>query len=231
MKDPRSALDEGIRLFRMTRWEPALAEFLALDPAGFSAEENAELAYYLGLCYAKLEHYDDAIVYLDQVIALSPNPLRLYQCRMALAYVYVITGRFKPAEFELGRLMSGGFESVQMYTTMAFAAWSQRHFQKAVDNYEKALALDENSTTALNGLGFILADSEIDVARGLRLCRKAVDLKPQNAAYLDSLGWAHFKNGQTEEARNWLRRAMEAAPHQKEIREHMKTVITPGTGN
>jgi tetratricopeptide (TPR) repeat protein len=227
MKDSRSSFEKGVRLFRMTRWELALAEFLQVDSDGFSVEEDAELAYYLGLCYTKLERYDDAVAYLEQVIGASPDPLRLYQCRMALAYVYVITGRFKQAEFELARLMSGGFESVQVYTTMAYAAWSQRYFEKAVENYEKALALDENSTTALNGLGFILADSEIDVARGLRLCRKAVELKPQNAAYLDSLGWAYFKSGQNEESKTWLRRAMDAAPHQKEIREHMKIVIAP----
>jgi tetratricopeptide (TPR) repeat protein len=225
MKDSRESLEEGIRLFRLTRWELALAEFLAADNADLRNEENAERSYYLGLTYTKLEKYDDAVVYLEQVIAASPDPLRMYQCRMMLAYAYVVTGQFKAAEFELNRLVSGGFESVQMYTTMAYAAWRQRQFQKAVDNYEKALTLDENSSTALNGLGYILADSDIDIARAVRLCRKALELKPQNAAYMDSLGWAYFKSGQTEEAKNWIRRALDAAPRRKEIREHMKTVI------
>jgi tetratricopeptide (TPR) repeat protein len=216
---------EGIRLFRLSRWEPALAELLKVDADGFSTEETADLAYYLGLCYTKLKRYDDALLYLEQVVTSSPDPLRLYQCRMALAYIYAITGRSKLAEFELGKLVEGGFESVQMYTTLAYAAWSQRHYQKAVDYYEKALELDKNNPTALNGLGFILADSDLDVPRGLRLCRKAVEKKPQSPAYLDSLGWAYFKSGDTAEARIWLRRALDLAPYQKEIREHMKTVV------
>jgi Flp pilus assembly protein TadD len=41
---------------------------------------------------------------------------------------------------------------------------------------------------------------------------------------MDSLGWAYFKNGELLEARTWLRRAIEAAPHQKEIKEHIKIV-------
>ncbi|MDR0585987.1 MAG: tetratricopeptide repeat protein [Treponema sp.] len=225
MGDSKDLLEEGIKLFRLNRWEPALAELLKVDTDGFSAEETADLAYYLGLCYTKLKRYDDALLYLEQVVTSSPDPLRLYQCRMTLAYIYVTTGRSKLAEFELGRLVEGGFESVQMYTTLAYAAWSQRHYQKAVDYYEKALELDENSPTALNGLGYILADSDLDVLKGLRLCRKAVDKKPQSAAYLDSLGWAYFKSGDTAEARIWLRRALDMAPHHKVIREHMKIVV------
>jgi tetratricopeptide (TPR) repeat protein len=221
-----SDFEEGIRLYRMKRWEAALGKFLRIDTD--TPVENAELAYYLGLCFTKLERYEDALLYLEQVITAAPNPLRVYQCRLTLAYVYVITKRYKLAEFELGRLVNGGFESVQMYTTLAFASWAQRQYQKAVDYYEKALVLDDNNTTALNGLGYILADSDIDVQRGIRLCRRAVDKKPQTAAYLDSLGWAFFKSGDTNEARMWLRRAFELGPHQKEIKDHMKIVVGDG---
>jgi tetratricopeptide (TPR) repeat protein len=218
-------LDEGIRLFKTKRWDKALEEFLKADSSGFADADKAELAYYMGLCYTKLERFDDALVYLEQVVTATEDPLRNYQCRLALAYIYVITGRSKLAEFELGRLVKGGYESIQIYTTMAYAAWSQKQYQKAVDFYERALEMDQNNTTALNGLGYILADSDIDVKRGIKLCRKAVDKKPQSAAYLDSLGWAYFKNGEINEARNWLRRAFELSPHRKEIKKHIKIVV------
>ncbi|MDR2182113.1 MAG: tetratricopeptide repeat protein [Treponema sp.] len=220
-----ASLEEGIRLFRIKRWDRALEEFLGVDTDRFENDENTELADYLGLCYTKLERYDDALLYLEQVVTASPDPLRVYQCRMTLAFIYVITGRSKLAEFELGRLVEGGFKSVQIYTTLAYAAWMQRQYQKAVDYYEKALEIDGGNTTALNGLGFILADSDIDVHRGIKLCKRAVEQKPQSAAYLDSLGWACFKGGNLNEARSWLRRAFDLAPHQKEIREHLKMVV------
>ena len=221
----RESLEEGIRLFTIRRWDRALEEFLKIDDSRLKDPENIELAYYLGLCYTKLERYDDALVYLEQVVTSSEDPLRVYQCRLTLAYIYVITGRSKLAEFELSRLVKGGYESIQIYTTLAYAAWSQKQYQKAVDFYEKALDMDENNTTALNGLGYILADSDIDIKRGIKLCREAVDKKPQSAAYLDSLGWAYFKHGNLTEARNWLRRAFEISPHHKEIKKHMKIVV------
>jgi len=219
-----SSLNEGIRLYKLKRWDKALAELLGVNAERFNAEENVELAYYLGLCYTKLERYDDALLYLEQVVTSTQDLLRGYQCRMALAYIYAVTRRSKMAEFELKRLANNGFESAQLYTTMAFAAWNQKHYKQAVDYYEKALDLDENNSTALNGLGFVLVDTDLDLLRGLRCCKKAVDIKPQNPAYLDSLGWAYFKNGELLEARTWLRRALEAAPEQKEIKEHFRTV-------
>ncbi|MDR2759698.1 MAG: tetratricopeptide repeat protein [Spirochaetaceae bacterium] len=218
-------LQEGIRLFVSKRWIKALQELKQVKTDDFNPEENAELVYYLGLCYTKLEQYENALLYLEQVVTNGSNPLRAYQCRMTLAYIYVRTGRSKMAEFELNRLVSGGFESVQLYTTLAYAAWTQKHYKQAVELYEKALDLDENNTTALNGLGFILVDTGIDIFRGLRFCRKAVDRKPQNPAYLDSLGWAYFKNGEPQEARVWLRRALDLAPREQVIKTHMRMVV------
>jgi tetratricopeptide (TPR) repeat protein len=217
-------LQEGVRLFRLKRYDLALKELSMVDGSQFSSEEHAELAYYLGLCHTKLEHYEEALLYLDQVITGGRNVLRSYQCRMALAYIYVITRKTKMAEFELARLQKSGFESVQLYTTLAYAAWVQRNVKGALDYYERALDMDENNTTAMNGLGYILVETNGDLLRGLRLCRRAVDRKPQNAAYLDSLGWACFKSGEVLEARGWLRRAIDLAPGEKEIQDHWRIV-------
>jgi tetratricopeptide (TPR) repeat protein len=217
-------LPEGIRLFRMKRYDLCLKELLQVDGNGFSGDENAELAYYLGLCYTKLGRYEDALLYLDQVITAGQNVMRSYQCRMTLAYIYVTTKKTKMAEFELARLQKSGFESVQLYTTLAYAAWAQKDGKGAIELYEKALDMDENNTTAMNGLGYVLVETNDDLIRGLRLCRRAVDRKPQNPAYLDSLGWAYFKNGEIIESRTWLRRAIDAAPKEKEIQDHYRIV-------
>ncbi|MFA6506935.1 MAG: tetratricopeptide repeat protein [Treponemataceae bacterium] len=219
------SLKEGIRLYKAKKWELALAELLQAEPEGSAHDENAELAYYLGLSYTKLERYDDALLYLEQVVTSGPDALRAYQCRLALAYVYSVTERSRLAEFELKQLIDTGYESPQIYATLGFAAWMQKRVDPAVDFYKKALNLDGENANALNGLGFVLTDSDKDVRKGLNLCKKAVEKKPQNPAYLDSLGWAHFKNGNLPEARTWLRRALDLAPRQSEIVSHMQIVI------
>jgi tetratricopeptide (TPR) repeat protein len=209
----------------LKRWELALQELLQVKADPFNSEETSELAYYLGLCYTKLGRYDDGLLYLEQVVTSAPDPLRVCQCRMTLAYIYVMTKRSKLAEFELSQLIKSGFISVQIYSTLAYAAWVRNDFSRAIELYEKALELDEQNTTALNGVGFILVDTDQDLVRGLRLCRRAVDMKPQNPAYLDSLGWAYYKTGDLDAARMWLHRAMELAPQEAAIRNHVRVVI------
>ena len=222
---PESSLNEGIRLYRLKRWKLALQALLGVNTQRFTTEEKLELAYYLGLCYTKVQRYEEALSYLEQVVAAGNDPLRVYQCRMALAYIYVVTKRTGMAEFELKRLASNGFESAQLYTTLAYSAWLQKHFQLAIDYYEKALDMDRNNATALNGLGYILVDSGIDLPRGFRVCQRAVELKPHNPAYQDSLGWAYYKTGNTLEARIWIRKALEASPNEVEIQKHYSTVM------
>ncbi|MDR0464635.1 MAG: tetratricopeptide repeat protein [Treponema sp.] len=219
-----SKIQEGVNLYRMKDWDKALKEFLSLDKTEFSFDEKNEIAYYLGLCYTKLGQYDEALTYLEQVVTLGADILRVYQCRMTLAYIYVITKRVRMAEYELKRLQSSGMESPILYNTLAYAAWVQKQNKNAIELYEKTLEIDTDNATAMNCMGFILADSGMDIMRALRLCRRAVDFKPQNAAYLDSLGWAYYKSGEILEARTWLRRALDIAPDEKEIQRHFKIV-------
>ncbi|GMO30059.1 MAG: tetratricopeptide repeat protein [Termitinemataceae bacterium] len=218
-------MEEGIRCYNMKRWDSAMTAFLEVDSSEFNEDQKSELAYYLGLCYTKLERYNDALLYLEQVVTGNTAPLRVCQCRLTLSYIYMITRRPKMAEFELDRLIKSGFKSVQIYTMLAFAAWNQQEEDKAIEYYECALDIDHTNLTAMNGLGFLLVESGKDVQRGLDLCKRAVNKKPQNAAYLDSLGWAYYKIGEMTEARQWLRRALDLAPRQKEISGHMKVVV------
>ena len=62
----------------------------------------------------------------------------------------------------------------------------------------------------LNYLGYMLADRGEKLPEALVMIQKAVELEPQNYAYLDSLGWAYFKLGQYAKAEENLRKAMRA---------------------
>ncbi|MDR2481097.1 MAG: tetratricopeptide repeat protein [Spirochaetaceae bacterium] len=217
--------EEAIKFFTMKRWDSALHSFQEVDASSFSPEEKADYAYYLGLCYAKLERYNDAVLYLEQVTSVNGGNLRIYQCRLTLAFIYLSTRRYKLAEFELDRLAKSGFHSVQIYTMLGYSAWCQKDNVKAVRFYEKALEIEANNTTAMNSLGFILAETGEDAKRGVELCKKAVEKRPTCPAYLDSLGWAYYKTGELTEARSYLRRALDLAPRQKEISKHMKVLV------
>jgi len=221
---PDIKIQDGVNLYRMKDWEKALKEFLSTDTSSFNDEEKMELAYYLGLCHTKLKKYEEALPYLEKVVVSGNEILRVFQCRITLAYIYIITKRVKMAEYELTKLQNSGMESPLIYNTLAYVAWAQKQNKNAIELYEKTLEIDSGNATAMNSMGYILADTGLDVMRALRLCRRAVDTRPQNAAYLDSLGWAYYKSGEIPEARTWLRRALDIAPNEKEIQRHFKIV-------
>jgi Flp pilus assembly protein TadD len=210
-------LMEAARLYAERDWNGALTALASVD----STEENhLELAYFLGLSHARLGDWDEALLFLEQVVTASDDFMRVSQCRLCLAYVYSQTGRSRLAEYELDRILRSGFRSPQVLAALGHTSWVQNRGEAAARWYSEALELDPECGNALNGLGYVLACEGRDAARALTCCRKAVDQAPQNPAYLDSLGWTYHRLGFEDEARDYLRRALALMPGEREIREH-----------
>ena len=221
-----TVLKEGMELYKQRRYEEAIDSFLKISSK--DTEINFDLAYYIGLCYASLLQYDDALVYLEQIITAGVDIARVYQCRLILAFIYTKTGRERLAEFELSKLLDAGYDSPQVHASMAYLAYEQGNAEKSLELYEKALDMDPDNATALNGLGYILADTEKDLTRALILCKKALDAQPDNPAYLDSLAWTYYKMGFDTEARTYIQRAEKQLPDNQIIKEHSETIFTKG---
>lgn len=86
------------------------------------------------------------------------------------------------------------------------------------------LAADPNNTTALNALGYTLADRTTRYAEALQLVSRALELQPDEPAILDSMGWVLFRNGQYDEAVAYLRRAYAELPD-AEVAAHLGEVL------
>ena len=215
-------LAEGKSLYRQKEYSQALAFFLAL-PSETSAD-RIEIAYYLGLCYAKLEKYDDALLFLEQVVTSGADIERVWQCRFILAVIYVISGRRRLADFELNKLLETGYMTSSVYAAIAFVAWQQQDVKKWIEDYEKSLKTDDENISSLNGLGYVLACQEKDLTRALSLCKQAVKIAPKSAACLDSLGWVYYKMGLYKDALQYLNDAEQIAPDNVEIANHIKSV-------
>ncbi len=220
-------MNEGIRLLKRGQYERALQHLLN---AHVESPDYPELSYHLGLCYTHLERYDEALLYLEQVVTSELSFTHVYQSRMILGFIYSVTGRFRLAEFEFRKLLDDGFDSARTHAALGFVLHAQGDTDAAVLELERALELDPDNSNALNSLGFILADTGKDPRRAVDCCRRAVRRHPRNPAYLDSLGWAYFRLGQVDEARDVLRSALESAPGNKEIAAHLREVLHGASG-
>ena len=73
---------------------------------------------------------------------------------------------------------------------------------------KRVLELDPDNADALNALGYSLADRTDRFDEALVLIQRALAIKPQEAAFIDSLGWVHYRLQNYEEAVVQLRRAL-----------------------
>lgn len=219
-------LFQGIDLYNQKKYSDALAFFLALPED--SGLDSQEIAYYLGLCYTKLKRYEDALLYLEQVVTGGGQLERVLQCRFILAVIYTKSKRKRLASFELSKLLESGYKPASVYASMAFIAWEQQEIDVALSYYEKSLELDENNVTSLNGLGYVLATENRDLTKALSCCKKAVQNSPDSAACLDSLGYVYYKLGLLKDARKYLEMAEQIDNDNEIIAEHILEVQLAG---
>lgn len=215
------AFETAKRLYKAKRYQKALAVLLSVDE---DPAENPELSYYLGLCYSQTEQYDEALLYLEQVVTTHPDFLHLYQCRLLLAVIYTNTERYSLAEYEIKQLIDGGYASVQVYSVYSYLLFQQNRSEESLKYINMAMELDPENPNVLNSSGYIEAEEGYNLDKALDLCKQAVRKQPEQAAYLDSLGWVYYKLGKFNEAHRYIKRAYQLSDNHPIIKSHLKAV-------
>lgn len=107
---------------------------------------------------------------------------------------------------------------------LAMALEQNEQVDQAIGELRRILKQDPEDATALNALGYTLADHGLELRDAYRYIRKAYKLEPDNPAVVDSMGWVEFRRGNNAKAIEYLRRAyeIEADP---EIAAHLGEVL------
>ena len=152
---------------------------------------------------------DKALAEAKSLLKGGPDDREVY---LALAQMNSRLKRWDDAEQNINKaleLAAKPDEKEYVNFTLAAMYERQKKYDLAEDTFKKVLANDPNNAVALNYLGYMLADRGLRLEEALGYIKKAVQLDPQNGAYLDSLGWAYFKMGNYVLAEENLRRAAE----------------------
>nr|WP_294851563.1 tetratricopeptide repeat protein [uncultured Sphingomonas sp.] len=92
---------------------------------------------------------------------------------------------------------------------------------EAKADLDEALKLEPENPVLLNFMGYGKLERGEDIRQAEAMIRKASALRPDDASITDSLGWALFKTGRTQEAITTLRKAAAADAAEAEIHEHL----------
>lgn len=129
---------------------------------------------------------------------------------------------------EADAVFSEGLTNFATSTRLLFARAMLNDQRKRLaateQDLRQILKLQPDNATALNSLGYILADrtQRFDEARAL--LDKALYLNPDDAAIMDSMGWLHYRTGKYPEALEFLRKAFAAGPN-PEICAHLGEIL------
>jgi tetratricopeptide (TPR) repeat protein len=94
-------------------------------------------------------------------------------------------------------------------------------WQDAEADAQKALKITPDRPELLNFLGYNWVDRNTHVEEGMKLIRQAVAARPDAGYIVDSLGWAHYRLGEYEQAVEELERAVSLSPGDAEIVSHL----------
>jgi tetratricopeptide (TPR) repeat protein len=102
--------------------------------------------------------------------------------------------------------------NAKFYFNYGAAAEQAGLYDKAADLLRKSIARDPaNSAEACNYLGYMWADHNMNLDEAETMIRRALESEPNNASYLDSLGWVEFRKGKFDQALTDLLRAAKTA--------------------
>ena len=113
--------------------------------------------------------------------------------------------------------------TAEFYFQYGAAAEQAGRIEKAAELIKRSIELDPaNAAQAYNYLGYMWVDRGENRVEATELIKKALAMEPENGAFVDSLGWAQFKQGLFEEAlKNLLRAADLVKPEDSVVLEHV----------
>src|SRR5882757_4293529 len=173
---------------------------------------------------AQLADTGQADAGLQQVKSLLKGTPEDREVYITLSQMYSRLKRWPEAEAALDKAepLSAKDEDKQyIYFLRGSTYERQKKYEPAEEMFRKVLTGDPQNATALNYLGYMLADRGVKLDEALGLIKKAVDLDPANGAYLDSLGWAYFKLGKYELAEDTLMKASQRIGTDPTVQDHL----------
>lgn len=155
--------------------------------------------------------------------ALASKPER--SLRLQVADIHRAMDRHREAEALLSDIIAAdeaeGRKDWRVLFLRGASRERQANWAAAEADMQAALDIDPDNATVLNYLGYSWIDRGIHLDEGFGLIRRALALEPNSGHIVDSLGWAHYRLGQYEEAVEYLERAVVLLPGDATLNDHL----------
>ena len=166
---------------------------------------------------------DEGAALLTAVCEQHPDEVTPY---LALAEFDLQAARYEAALGVLDRATAKFPSSADVVFETGAVLARQKRFADAEQKFRDVLAQDPRHAAALNSLGYMLADRGEHLDESIGYIKRALEIDPYNGAFLDSLGWAYFRQNKLDLAEENLTKAAGQRVRDSAVQDHFGDLLS-----
>ncbi|MCY4642750.1 MAG: tetratricopeptide repeat protein [Gammaproteobacteria bacterium] len=184
-------------------FQTAISEYEKVEKRQYYLDAKARIAS----IYVELDGLEKAQQYLEELRGDLSSPEDIVE-------VYLIEGQLLYSQklyVVAMDLYSKGLQEFPGHSDLLYARALMAEEIDRIDLLESdlmaILSEDPDNALALNALGYTLADHNFRIDEALEYIKRALEIRPDDPAVIDSMGWVQFRLGNYEQAEQYLRKA------------------------
>ena len=196
----------------------AISEYKMVGPGREYLAAQVRIAALL----ADQDRLDDARAHLENQRANNPERYN----RLVMIEGQLLSERGHEAEFFelLEMVIQKQPENVELLYFRAMTGQSLGRLDVLEQDLLRVIEIDPGNADAMNALGYTLADQTDRHDEALILIERALEIKPNEAAFIDSLGWVQYRLENYKDAVTNLRKALSLFDND-EVAAHLGEVL------
>jgi tetratricopeptide (TPR) repeat protein len=175
----------------------------------------------IGFTFYNRGSNENAMVVYEKGLEVFPEDYRMnYLYGLVLQRVNKELDAIKFFEYALEKQPN----EIAILSTLGLAYNNQKMFKKSEDTYERALSIDSGNALILNNYSYNLSERGVKLKKALSMAKIAIEKDPDNASYLDTIGWVYFKLRKYKSARKYIEKSLKINGSSAVVLEHLGDV-------
>ncbi len=184
--------------------------------------EEFPLHLILGLSYAQLNNFEDAVTYLAKAVELKGKDINAIG-----AYSYALNKieDYKNAIIWLKKGLAIEPASVELMANLGLL-YDEHNMNSECDSiYSAALKVNPDNAIILNNYAYSLSKRSYNLDEALEMVSRALEKEPDNPSYLDTKGWVYYKMGNYPDAKKFIEESLKFSSDKSVILDHLAEVV------
>lgn len=190
--------------------------------------EDVFLIYNFAICCFQTKNFKKASTVLDRILEIYPGFIETDNVYRLKAFALIELKEWKEAEDLILNRLQIAVNDPRLLSFLAHIYEYTHRLPEAIDIHRRILQSNPNYKNSLNSLGYLLALkkklSGDEKKEAIQSLKKALELDPENPAYLDSFGYFLQSMGKPEDAWKAYRKALQKNPNHPVLLERIKNL-------